>query len=138
MRASVSAAPMVDRWLPGVGMTPARCRLRYEPSDPYAVHLTLVGENGDRMDWTFARSLLSEGITGHAGVGDVRIWRVRGSRRAIIALVLRHGTTSVHVYAARRPIKEFVEAVLTAVPAGDEAGHADIDAELDALLRGDG
>ena len=49
--------------------------LRYDRDDPYAIHLSFLTPSGrDPIEWIFARSLASDGLTEPAGDGDVRIW----------------------------------------------------------------
>lgn len=46
----------------------------YDPADPFAVVLQFRYHRSRRVDeWVFARDLLDEGLTGPAGLGDVRI-----------------------------------------------------------------
>src|SRR5262245_11846427 len=53
--------------------------LRYDCDDPYAVHLSFLPPSGrdEPIDWIFARSLASTGLSQPAGDGDVRIWPSR-------------------------------------------------------------
>ncbi|MFF3938896.1 SsgA family sporulation/cell division regulator [Streptomyces phaeofaciens] len=45
--------------------------LRYDPDDdPRSVHFGLP----DRHEWTFARTLLEQGLRAPAGSGEVRVW----------------------------------------------------------------
>src|SRR4051794_21196293 len=58
------------------GSVTIECELRYYQSDPYAVTLrmeTKPTEPKEYVDWTFARSLLADGVWKAVGEGDVRI-----------------------------------------------------------------
>lgn len=51
--------------------------LRYLSTDPLAVHFDFPPEScldGEALSWTFARTLLEDGVRGPAGSGDVHIW----------------------------------------------------------------
>jgi hypothetical protein len=51
--------------------------LRHSSDDPLAVEFVFPGcvtIDGDRVAWTFARTLLEEGLGAPAGVGSVHIW----------------------------------------------------------------
>ena|SRR5438309_2332202 len=138
MRTTVTAEPAVNLWLPRFGMTPVKCRLQYHPADPYAVTLSLDHGDGRTTTWTFARSLLAEGVTDKAGEGDVRLWRVTSSEVPTVAVALRCTDGPVHLYADRAAMVDFVTATYTSVPPGAEQDYVDLDAEIDALLRDDG
>ena len=61
--------------MPGATSVPVRAELRYDIADPYAVQVSFhTGSDTDAVEWTFARSLLTEGVSAHAGEGDVRVW----------------------------------------------------------------
>src|SRR5947209_17550671 len=55
--------------------------LRYDPSDPFAVSLAIGTECGEPVVWTFARDLLSAGITVVSGQGDRPIEPANGEER---------------------------------------------------------
>ncbi|MDL2074824.1 SsgA family sporulation/cell division regulator [Streptomyces sp. GXMU-J15] len=65
---------------------PATATLRYSSADPLAVHIDFPPEialDGESVTWTFARSLLAEGLRGPAGEGDVHIWPCGGARTVL-------------------------------------------------------
>jgi hypothetical protein len=137
MRTTVTAEPVVNLWLPRFGMTPVKCRLQYHPADPYAVTLTLDHGDGRTTTWTFARSLLADGVNDKAGDGDVRIWRVTSSNVPTVALALTSARALVHLYADLGAMSDFVTATYTSVPPGAEPGFVDLDGAIAALLRDD-
>lgn len=56
---------------------PVPVTLRYLSTDPLAVHFDFPPEScldGEALSWTFARTLLEDGVRGPAGSGDVHIW----------------------------------------------------------------
>ncbi|GGJ30322.1 SsgA family sporulation/cell division regulator [Streptomyces brasiliensis] len=56
---------------------PVAAALRYTAEDPLAVFIDFPSEvtlDGEDVTWTFARSLLDEGLDAPAGRGDVQIW----------------------------------------------------------------
>jgi hypothetical protein len=112
-------------------MSLTKCRLTYHLSDPYAVTLETTSDN---RSWTFARSLLAEGASGHAGVGDVRIWRVRDSAEPLIAMLLGGPRGTLHRYATLSSVTSFVAATERAVALGREQLPDDLDAQLEQLL----
>ena len=61
---------------PDATALPVRASLRYDPADPYAVHVLFHAESpaGEAVSWSFARELLVTGLDEPAGIGDVRVW----------------------------------------------------------------
>ena len=51
----------------------------YCHEDPYAIRIAFHVGQEEPVEWTFARDLLSMGIVGHEGIGDVRVWPSAGS-----------------------------------------------------------
>lgn len=131
MTTAVTAEPLVQRWRPRLGMSLAKCRFSYHLADPYAV---TVETTSDSRSWTFARSLLAEGAAGQAGIGDVRIWRVRGSDEPQVAMLLGGGRGTLHLYAPLASVRSFLAATERAVALGQEHQPDDLDAELEELL----
>ena len=71
---------------PDATALPVRASLRYDPADPYAVHVLFHAEtaSGETVSWSFARELLVTGLdepAGHrrrTGVAmDDATWRLR-------------------------------------------------------------
>ncbi|MET9443437.1 SsgA family sporulation/cell division regulator [Streptomyces sp. NPDC006610] len=72
---------------------PVPATLRYTCADPLAVHIDFPAEvclGGAGVTWTFARSLLEDGLSGPAGAGDVHVWPC-GSDRTVIEFHSGHG-----------------------------------------------
>ena len=112
--------------------------LRYDRDDPYAVHLSFLTPAGrDPIEWIFARSLASDGLTGPAGEGDVRIWPAPDDLAGPVYVELRSPSGRALLAVPRPVLAEFVDRCHEVVPRGDEADYVDLDAELDLLLRDD-
>ena len=112
--------------------------LRYDRDDPYAVHLSFITPSGrEPIEWIFARSLASDGLTQPAGDGDVRIWPSPGDPTGPVYVELCSPSGRA-LFAVPRPVlAEFVDRSHDVVPLGDEADFIDLDAELDLLLYDD-
>ena len=55
-------------------MTTVQAVLAYNPVDPFAVTATFSSPPAGEVVWIFARDLLSRGLSGPAGEGDVHVW----------------------------------------------------------------
>jgi hypothetical protein len=112
--------------------------LRYDRDDPYAIHLSFLTPSGrDPIEWIFARSLASDGLTEPAGDGDVRIWPALDDLTGPVYVELRSPSGRALLAVPRAVLAGFVDRCHEVVPPGDEARHVDLDAELDLLLHGD-
>jgi hypothetical protein len=112
--------------------------LRYDRDDPYAVHLSFPTSQGEGpIEWIFARSLVSDGLTVPAGEGDVRVWPSPDDLTGPVYVELCSPSGRA-LFAVPRPVLAgFVARCHALVPPGDEADHLDLDAELDLLLHDD-
>jgi len=111
--------------------------LRYDPSDPFAVSLAIGTECGDPVVWTFARDLLSAGISSPSGEGDITIEPdlsagAEGDDR-LLRITLATDCLATMI-APAGPVVEFLVETFTMVPTGAELDRVDLDAELAALL----
>lgn len=115
------------------------CELRYSREDPLAVTLCFLGgDNGEDVDWIFARELLFEALNkGHAGAGDVQIMKIFYGPNSVerIAFNLSSPDGRALVYFRRKPLATFAEDVEQCLPARELDGDIDIDAELAWLLE---
>jgi Streptomyces sporulation and cell division protein, SsgA len=112
--------------------------LRYDRDDPYAVHLSFLTPSGrDPIQWIFARSLASDGLTAPAGDGDVRIRPAPEDLTGQVYVELRSPSGRALLAVPRPVLIEFVDRCHEVVPPGHEADYVDLDAELDLLLHGD-
>lgn len=109
--------------------------LGYNPADPYAVTATFFTSSGDVV-WTFARELLSRGLTEPAGEGDVHIWPcLDANGRATVIIELCSPDGELVTQARTQDVYRFVSRSLAMVPAGMESAHVDVDRLVDLLLN---
>lgn len=129
--------------LPGQPPLPVQAGLAYALHDPYAVTVSFHtgGEDGEAQEtvcWTFARSLLSDGVCGPAGEGDVQVWPGLSNGESVVCLSLTSPSGSALFELPLAGLLSFLAETYRAVPAGDESGLVDVDRELARLLGQDG
>ena len=116
---------------------PVRAGLHYDVQDPYAVqvgfHTGAPGES-DVVEWTFARTLLSEGVAAPTGDGDVQVWPSSSSGQPVVCLSLSSPSGKALFEVPLAELVEFLGQTYEAVPTGCESDHVDVDAELALLL----
>ena len=137
--ATISAELELQLVVPGGDSLPVDALLRYETADPYAVHVGFHTGGGDVVEWTFARQLLTDGVTRAVGEGDVQVWpaaqadgTARGSQVVCISLSSPSGTALFEAPLGR--LVEFLTQTYAAVPTGSESDFVDLDAELALLM----
>jgi hypothetical protein len=117
----------------GQAMTLA-AELGYSPADPYAVTATFRTPGGDVI-WTFARELLSRGLTAPAGEGDVHVWPcLDASGRAVVIIEFSSPDGELLVQAPTEVVFRFVSRTVSAVPEGSESDFVDVDQLIGRLL----
>jgi hypothetical protein len=104
--------------------------LRYEVHDPFAVCVSFDAGTSERIEWTFARELLDQGLWQATGDGDVKIWPRGGA--VFLALCSPSGRAVLET--PRPALADFVSRTQRLVPAGKESDFVDLDRELNALL----
>jgi hypothetical protein len=110
-------------------------KLHYDRRDPFAVRMTFPAPatlEGVEVCWTFARELLTSGLEGPEGHGDVRV-RPYGYDRTVLEFHAPEGTAVVHVHSA--DIRRFLGATSDLVPVGLEHLQLDLDHDLAELMR---
>ena len=108
--------------------------LGYDPADPFAVTATFRTSGGSVV-WTFARELLSRGLTTPTGDGDVHVWPCLDSLgRAVVIVELTSPDGELIVQAPTVDVYRFVTRSLAVVPAGMEGSYVDIDNLIEQLL----
>ncbi|MGC9536211.1 SsgA family sporulation/cell division regulator [Streptomyces sp. UG1] len=115
---------------------PIRPTLRYRAADPFAVRIDFpahVSADGDGVTWTFARSLLEEGLVAAAGIGDVRI-RPYGRSRTVIEFHAPHGMAAIRFGTAS--LRRFLQRSYAVVEPGRETLGPELDHGLMSLLDG--
>ena len=107
----------------------------YDPSDPFAVTLTLKAFPRD-VRWTFARDLLVDGLFEPAGEGDVVVFPFvdpeTGSAATVLGLRSPDGEFMSQV--PQQALQSFVRATLDSVPLGTESELIDLDRLVDMLV----
>ncbi|WP_328869177.1 SsgA family sporulation/cell division regulator [Streptomyces sp. NBC_00287] len=113
---------------------PAPATLRYGSADPLAVHIDFPPEislDGDGATWTFARTLLAEGLRAPAGSGDVHIWPC-GPARTVLEFHSPHGLALLQFDSAT--LRRFLLRSYAVVAAGQEDVESAVDEGLSALF----
>ncbi|MYW42597.1 SsgA family sporulation/cell division regulator [Streptomyces sp. SID486] len=115
---------------------PVQAVLRYTADDPLAVFLDFPAEaalHGEEVTWTFARSLLDQGLRAPAGHGDVQIWPY-GRTRTVLELHSPHGMALLLFQAAT--LRHFLVRSYGTVPCGQEDVSAVVERGLSTLFGG--
>ncbi|MFI5685180.1 SsgA family sporulation/cell division regulator [Streptomyces sp. NPDC051636] len=110
--------------------------LRYTTEDPLAVFVDFPPEatlDGERATWTFARSLLDEGLGAPAGRGDVQIWP-GGRGRTVLEFHSPYGVALLQF--GTLDLRRFLLRTYTVVAAGQEDVAAVVERGLSALFGG--
>jgi hypothetical protein len=123
---------------PDATALPVRASLRYDPADPYAVHVLFHAETagGEAVSWSFARELLVTGLDEPAGIGDVRVWPWATPRGDFVALALSSPDGNALFEVPRSVLVRFLRRTYVAVPRGRETEYLDLDAAVTRLLAG--
>lgn len=111
--------------------------LNYLPRDPYAVRVAFQTGAAEIIEWTFARSLLSDGVTHPVGAGDVQVWPTDVAEHAGVCLALSSPSGRALFEAPLPPVVQFLTQTYALVPTGDESCFVDVDSELASLLKGE-
>lgn len=111
--------------------------LHYLPRDPYAVRVAFHTGAAEIIEWTFARSLLSDGVTHPVGDGDVQVWPTDVAEQAGVCLALSSPSGRALFEAPLPRVVQFLTQTYALVPTGDESSFVDVDSELASLLKGD-
>lgn len=120
--------------VPGSTSLPVAADFRYDSSDPYAVHLGFHTGANETVEWTFARQLLTDGVTVPVGEGDVQVWPGQSGTRACVNLALSSPSGRAMFEVPLAELVEFLSQSYAAVPTGSESDYVDVDAELALLL----
>lgn len=123
--------------VPGAASLPVRAGLRYDLADPYAVSVSFHtggGSDSDSVQWTFARSLLTDGVAAPVGDGDVQVWPSTSSGGTVVCLSLSSPSGKALFEVPLGELAGFLGQTYEAVPTGCESDHVDVDAELALLL----
>ena len=124
--------------VPGSSALPVRASMRYDVGDPYAVSVAFYTGpsegSGDVVEWTFARQLLTDGVSGPVGEGDVQVWPSSSAGQPVVCLALSSPSGKALFEIPLPSLVDFLGSTYAAVPTGGESAHVDVDAELALLL----
>lgn len=140
--ATVTSQVRLRLVLPGQAPLAVQAGLSYEIDDPYAVTVAFHtgGDDGQAQEtvcWTFARSLLADGLTAPVGAGDVEVWPGMSGDEQVLCLSLTSPCGSALFEAPIDGLVAFLGQTYRAVPAGTESELVDVDVELARLLGAD-
>jgi hypothetical protein len=136
--------------VPQQTIVPLVASLYYSGSDPYAVRMAFHVGTDEPVEWIFARDLLAAGIDSRQGDGDVKVWPsaqscAESDGLEVIGDATTEGTVlnielsspfgQAHFEAPAQAMAAFLRRTYQIVPAGQESGYIDIEAELNDLLR---
>lgn len=125
--------------VPGNPSLPVAADVRYDVDDPYAVRVAFHTGGSDLVEWTFARQLLTDGVTRPVGEGDVQVWPADSAAQPCVNLCLSSPSGRAQFEIPLLGLVEFLSRTYAAVPTGTESDYVDVDAELALLLwSGDG
>ncbi|MER6347141.1 SsgA family sporulation/cell division regulator [Streptomyces sp. NPDC001595] len=113
---------------------PVPAVLRYLADDPFAVYVDFPPQaalDGEPVSWTFARSLLEDGLRGPAGTGDVHLWPC-GRECTVVEFHSPHGMALLQFDTAA--LRRFLLRSYALVAAGHEDVGAAVDQGLSALF----
>lgn len=116
---------------------PVRAGLSYDPADPYAVRVAFHTGATETVEWTFARSLLTDGVTHPVGDGDVQVWPGTSGNVPIVCLALCSPSGRALFEAPLTELVQFLTLTYSQIPTGSESDFVDVDAELALLLWND-
>ncbi len=136
---TVSAEVGLRLVVPQQTIVPLVASLFYSREDPYAIRIAFHVGLDEPVEWIFARDLLSMGIEGREGIGDVHVWPSGGSEGGAPGSVLNIELSSpfgqAHFEAPVKDISDFLRRTYQIVPGGEESDHVDVETELTDLLR---
>jgi hypothetical protein len=123
--------------VPGASALPVRASMRYDIADPYAVQVSFYtgsGETSEVVEWTFARQLLTDGVSSPVGEGDVQVWPSSSGTQPVVCLALSSPSGKALFEVPLPALVDFLGTTYAAVPTGGESAYVDVDAELALLL----
>jgi hypothetical protein len=136
---TVSAELGLRLVVPQQTVVPLVASLYYSKEDPYAIRIAFHVGLDEPVEWIFARELLSKGIEGREGLGDVVVWpsavSAEGAADDVLNIELSSPFGQAHFEAPINEISDFLKRTHAIVPAGDETDFVDVDAELNDLIR---
>jgi hypothetical protein len=136
---TVSAELGLRLVVPQQTIVPLMASLYYSREDPYAIRIAFHVGLDEPVEWIFARDLLSTGIEGREGLGDVQVWPSSGTEGgapgSVLNLELSSPFGQAHFEAPVKDVADFLRKTYQIVPVGQESDHVNVEAELTDLLR---
>jgi hypothetical protein len=132
--ATVSAELGLSLVVPEHGAVPLVASLCYSAGDPYAIRMAFHVGTDDPVEWIFSRDLLSAGLAGPTGEGDVQVWPGEVHGLGVLNIALSSPFGQAHFEAPMISIADFLNRTYGLIPAGRESDFINIDSELDELL----
>jgi Streptomyces sporulation and cell division protein, SsgA len=132
--ATVSAELGLSLVVPEHGAVPLVASLCYNAADPYAIRMAFHVGTEDPVEWIFSRDLLSAGLAGRAGEGDVQVWPGEDHGLGVLNIALSSPFGQAHFEAPMISIADFLNRTFGLMAAGCEGDFINIDGELDDLL----
>ncbi|WP_425840793.1 SsgA family sporulation/cell division regulator [Streptomyces fractus] len=112
--------------------------LRYSADDPLVVRLVVPNGPARGGSWVLSRDLLSAGLTGAAGIGDVTVRPVAQENEPLgVEIEIRgdaHIGTPARFAMGHRALLTYLERSHALVPFGREADQGAMDRELELFL----
>jgi hypothetical protein len=115
--------------------TPVRSRWTYDAAEPFTIAVSFQSEDDVWVEWVFARDLLVNGMTGSAGIGDVRLRPKRTNGRTALQLEIESPEGHALLELDRESVQRFLEATINLVPLGDESDYFDVDGLIDEITN---
>jgi hypothetical protein len=147
-RTGVSAELGLGLVAPENTIVPLMASMSYDSTDPYAVRMAFDVGTDEPVEWALARDLLTAALHGREGIGDVQAWPSAAScdpaagivgegaaaGSAILNIAMSSPFGQAQFEASALAVGEFLQRTFQLVPAGQESGYLDFDAELTELL----
>ena len=131
---SVTAELELRLIVPGSPSLPVTAELSYDHADPYAVRVAFHTGASEVVEWTFARGLLTDGVTHAVGEGDVQVRPSHSGGKPVVCLSLSSPSGRAMFEAPLAELVEFLTRTYAVVPTGSESDYVDVETELALLL----
>ena len=115
--------------------TPVRSRWSYDASEPFTIAVAFQSEDDVWVEWVFSRDLLVNGLTGSAGIGDVRLRPKRTDGRTALQLEIESPEGHALLELDRESVQLFLETTIKIVPLGEESDYFDVDGLIDEITN---
>src|SRR5438874_1808818 len=88
---------------------PVTARLAYDPSDPFAVSVSMRTDGGPTVEWVVSRDLLVAGLDAPAGDGDVGVWPSTNRGAEVVCVSLSSPDGQALLFGKHTDIAEFLD-----------------------------